>query len=619
MSEPTYHGTMAERGSRRWSVLPRLVSQAPPRALIVVGGIVTGLGILIVSRPLASLLLLGVYVAFSAIISGVIEMLSTHRSPAWWTRVFAIVWIAVGVLVLVWLGASLNILPTVLAVLLLLGGIASVGDAAMPRRGPEPVRVSQRILGAVWGGSQVVFGILSLTWPDVTVLVVAVVFGVRTLLFGTTLLLRGVTALRARPDRGGAKRRRLRRRPRLADAGRYALAMLLVVVTAGGWFLNGWLADGAPVIDAFYDPPAVLPDGHGELIRSDAYTGELPPGATVTRILYTTTDAHDKPVAASALVIVPDVDVQLRPHPVILWNHGTTGVARGCAPSMTSTAATHWAIPALNRAIAHGWMVVAPDYAGQGAPGVFPYLIGQGEARSALDAVEAAGHLRHVWASNDVVVWGHSQGGHAALWASRIAAKYTPDLTVRGTAALAPAGDPLALAQDLTAGFASPQLTVLTAWVLVPYSETYPDVRISDYVSPGTRPIVRELAQRCPSEPGLMVSVLAALGVSERQTLYIGDLTAGNLGRRLGQNAAMGTWTTPLLIMWGERDDVIPRSQQVAYVDRLCKAGNDVEWVEYPVTGHQDILQPESQALPKLMDWTAGLFAHRAPPVSRCG
>ena len=603
---------------RRWSVLPRLVSQAPPRALIVVGAIIAVLGILIVTRPLTSLLLLGMYVGVSAIISGVIELLSAHRSPAWWTRAFAIVWVVAGLLVLVWLGGSLNVLPTVLAVLLLLGGLASIGDAAVPRHSGERVRASQRMLAAVWGGSQVVFGVLSLTWPDVTVFVVAVVFGVRTLLFGATLLFRGIAALRSRPDRGGRRRRVLVVHPRLADAGRGALAVLLVAVTAGGWFLNGWLAGGAPVVDAFYDPPATMPAGHGELIRYDDYIGRIPAGATVPRILYTTTDAHDQPVAASALVIVPDEQIQLQPHPVVLWNHGTTGVARGCAPSLTDTAATRWAIPALGQAIAHGWVVVAPDYAGQGAPGPFPYLIGQGEARSALDAVVAAERLPNVWASDEMVVWGHSQGGHAALWASRLAPTYTPRLKVLGTAALAPAGDPLALARDLTAGYASPELTVLTAWVLVPYSETYPDVRIQDYVAPGTRTIVRELAQRCPTEPGLMVSVLAALGVSERQPLYIGDLTTGSLGRRLGENAAMGTWKTPLLILWGERDDVIPRSQQVAYVQRLCKAGNDVEWVEYPATEHQDILQPGSQALPKLMDWTAGLFAHRAAPASRC-
>jgi pimeloyl-ACP methyl ester carboxylesterase len=162
------------------------------------------------------------------------------------------------------------------------------------------------------------------------------------------------------------------------------------------------------------------------------------------------------------------------------------------------------------------------------------------------------------------------------------------------------------------------QLTVLTAWVLVPYSETYPDVRIVDYVSPGARAIVREMAQRCPTEPGVIVSVVAALGVAEDRPLYIGDLTTGALGRRLGQNDAKGAWPSPLLIAWGQRDEVIPPSQQVAFVKGLCKAGNSVEWIEYPTITHQEILQPPSPLLPKLVDWTAGLFAGRTPPRSQC-
>jgi uncharacterized membrane protein HdeD (DUF308 family)/acetyl esterase/lipase len=603
--------------ARRWSVLPRLLAQAPPRLLIVVGIAIAVLGVLIVARPLTSLLLLGAYVGVSAIVSGVLEIVSAHRSPDWWTRLFGVAWIVLGLVVLIWIGASLNLLPSILAILLLLGGVDSLAEAVVRRRRGERVRASSRVLAAVWGGAQVGLGILSLTWPDVTVLAVAVVFGVRTLLFGVVQLARGVTALARRPDRGGPASWIRRPHVTLLDAGRYALAVLLVVVTVAGGFLNVWLQDGAPVVDAFYDPPAVLPSGHGQLIRADDYVGTLPPGAAVKRILYTTTDAHGVPVAASGLVIIPDA-TPFAPMPIVLWNHGTTGVARGCAPSLRDASATRWAIPALDSAIAHGWIVVAPDYAGQGAPGVFPYLIGRGEAHSALDAVLAAQRLPHVWPSDEVVVWGHSQGGHAALWAAQTARTYSPGLRILGTAALAPAAEPQALARDLAAGYASVQLTVLTAWVLVPYSETYPDVRIVDYVSPGARAIVREMAQRCPTEPGVIVSVVAALGVAEDRPLYIGDLTAGALGRRLGENGARGAWSTPLLIAWGQRDQVIPSSQQVAFVKRLCKAGNSVQWIDYSTVGHQDILQPASPLLPKLVDWTAGLFAHRTPPRSQC-
>lgn len=609
----------ASEQSRRWSVLPRLLAQAPPRVLIVVGAALGVLGLLIVSKPLTSLVLLGVYVGISAIASGIIELVARHRSPTWWSRPFALAWIALGLLVLFWLGRSLNLLPTVLAILLLLGGFASLGDAVTRKRARERVRVSWRLLTAVWGVAQLVFGFLSLTWPDVTVLVVAVVFGLRTVVFGGSMFLRGLRLLMRRADRGGVGVGRPARPTRrwIGDLGRYALVALLVSTMAVGGFLNSWLQAGAPVVDAFYDPPATLPVGHGQLIRVGDYGGQIPSGATVSRILYTTTDTYGAPLAASALVIVPETSVA-HPLPIVLWNHGTTGVARGCAPSLREDAATRWSIPALDQAIAHDWIVVAPDYAGQGAPGVFPYLIGEGEARSALDAVLAAQRMPGVWASDDVVVWGHSQGGHAALWSSMIAKRYAPGLNDLGTAALAPAGDPLALARDLTAGYASVQLTLLTAWVLVPYSETYPDVNIVSYVSPGARDIVREMAQRCPTEPGVLVSVAAALGVSEDTPLYIGDLTAGAMGQRLAQNAAIAKLPSPTLIAWGGRDEVIPRSQQVAYVKRLCARGNDLQWSEIPALGHQEILQPPSPFLPKLVDWTAGRFAHRAAPVSDC-
>src|SRR3954454_16421732 len=38
-----------------------------------------------------------------------------------------------------------------------------------------------------------------------------------------------------------------------------------------------------------------------------------------------------------------------------------------------------------------------------------------------------------------IAVAGHSQGGHAALWAAALAKKWTPELSLRGTVAFAPA------------------------------------------------------------------------------------------------------------------------------------------------------------------------------------
>ena len=55
--------------------------------------------------------------------------------------------------------------------------------------------------------------------------------------------------------------------------------------------------------------------------------------------------------------------------------------------------ATKWAIPAVEEALDRGWVIVGSDYSGQGADGLFPYLVGPGEARSSLDAVRAADQI----------------------------------------------------------------------------------------------------------------------------------------------------------------------------------------------------------------------------------
>jgi pimeloyl-ACP methyl ester carboxylesterase len=318
------------------------------------------------------------------------------------------------------------------------------------------------------------------------------------------------------------------------------------------------------------------------------------------------------------MVIIPDV-TPLAALKVVLWNHGTTGVARGCAPSLRDASATKWAIPGLDQAIADGWVVVASDYSGQGAPGDFPYLIGRGEARSSLDAVIAARELEDLTLSAHTVVWGHSQGGHAALWTTQIAPEYAPDLDIRGTAVLAPAAEPVRLAQELTSGDANALLSILISWVLVPYADTYDDVDLGNYIAPGAESIVREMTQRCPTEPGVIVSVATALGVSEDRPLFVGDLTTGTLGKRLADNTPNGPWGSPILIAWGSEDEVIPPHLQREFVASLCAQGEQVRSLEYVGYDHLRTLLPGSHFIPVLIDWTDARFRHADTHVDDCG
>src|SRR5947208_16432954 len=98
-------------------------------------------------------------------------------------------------------------------------------------------------------------------------------------------------------------------------------------------------------------------------------------------------------------------------------------------------------IPGRDRIVMAGWIVVATDYSFAEKGGPHPYLIGEGEARAALDSVRAARQISELTLDQRMVVWGYSQGGHAALWAGIVGPRYAPDLEILGVVAIAPAAN----------------------------------------------------------------------------------------------------------------------------------------------------------------------------------
>src|SRR5262249_32356898 len=147
-------------------------------------------------------------------------------------------------------------------------------------------------------------------------------------------------------------------------------------------------------------------------------------------------------------------------------------------------------VPALGDVLSRGWVVVATDYAGLGTAGPHPYLIGQGEGRSVLDGVRAAKQIKSLSLAGQTVVWGHSQGGHAALWTGIMAQSYAPDAHVIGVAALAPASDLNSYVHNLSVARGG---VALASYVVGAYEQAYPDVRLNDYIYPAARIEVREM------------------------------------------------------------------------------------------------------------------------------
>lgn len=242
---------------------------------------------------------------------------------------------------------------------------------------------------------------------------------------------------------------------------------------------------------AFYTAPKSSSGArHGDAIWARvARGGAVVPGTAVTKlVLYRSRDAHGATVPVSGVVSVPKGKAPRGGWPVITYAHGTTGIADSCAPSRDDGRAARpynaYVFPLLSSWLKAGYAVVRTDYQGLGTTTDHQYLNGRAEGSSVLDMVRAARQV-DPRLSRSVIVSGHSQGGHAALFAAALAARYTPELKVKGTVAFAP---PAHLEQQipLTVGITTPNpgLSGLLATIAYGLHAAYPDrVDLADSLS----------------------------------------------------------------------------------------------------------------------------------------
>jgi pimeloyl-ACP methyl ester carboxylesterase len=361
--------------------------------------------------------------------------------------------------------------------------------------------------------------------------------------------------------------------------------------------------------DAFYEPPADMPRKPGVLLRSEPLKDVvLPAGVRGWRILYATSVDDNTPATAIAIVFASTVP-PAGPRPVIAWEHATTGLLQKCMPSLLSAASK--GIPERDRMVMAGWVVVATDYSFAEKGGPHPYLIGEGEARAALDSVRAARQISELTLDKHIVVWGYSQGGHAALWTGIVAPRYAPDLEIRGIAAIAPAANiEKSLAMNVEAD------KRFGPYLALSYSRFYPDIRFEQALRPEAVDAARQIVNLCcflPPEDAERIQALAAtfdgpaLATSSNKALQA----------RLEQNTADGLITAPVVIAQGLSDIVVPSSATDAYVEERCSAGQRLEYWTFAGRDHLTIVQPGSPLEELLIKWTTARFADE-PQASGC-
>ena len=608
------HASPARRFAARARGLPVLLAEAPWWLTLLVGAACALLGLNLVARPLTSLGALAFYVGASFILSGLGDLVGSgsdagRTGPQPSRTILGAAWIVAGIVVLVWVGGALAALPVFMALSLVAGGVLRAAGAF---RGTA----DERIVAGIFALADVLLGVVALAWPDVTLLVLAVLFGARTLFFGLGRMFDAVaTASRGRNPGAGKAAPQARSRIKRWIRVTAAVAALALAVAAAA--LGAQLRAGSPRLSAFYDAPTSVPATPGALLKSEPFTTAVPAGAKAWRILYTTTGADGTAALASAVVLT-SLKASDGPRPVIAWAHGTTGYAPACAPSNLAEPFSSGGLPALDQIVDNGWVLVATDYAGLGTKGPQPYLVGQGEARSVLDAVRAAKALDTQQAelsmAAQTVVWGHSQGGHAALWTVGLAPSYAPDVKISGVAAMAPASDAIGLVQNL------PNVTggsVFASYVAAAYSDTYPDVKVNDYIAGTARTFVHEMSTRCLSEPGVLVSIVNAIAIDKDRTIFAKDPVTGPMGERLRENTPTLPIPAPLLVAQGLTDPLVTPAVQDAFVAARCKAGQALDYRTYAGKDHMGLVAPDSPLIDELLSWTRDRIAG-LPATSNC-
>ncbi|MFV5371359.1 alpha/beta hydrolase [Acinetobacter pittii] len=219
--------------------------------------------------------------------------------------------------------------------------------------------------------------------------------------------------------------------------------LLITSVLSTSLFLvacGGGSSDGGPAPTN----PSGTPTNNiqNPVVKVEAYTStNLGSVAAESSILtYKMLGQSGQEVQATSLVFTPNTPPPVGGWPIVVWAHGTTGVADTCAPSKAALADSTKDL--ISKLLAAGYVVVAPDYEGLGTPGIHPFLNIKSEAFSITDAVVAARNYlsqRNLLTSKKWLTVGHSQGGHAALGAAQYASR--AQLDYKGTVAVAPASN----------------------------------------------------------------------------------------------------------------------------------------------------------------------------------
>jgi pimeloyl-ACP methyl ester carboxylesterase len=232
--------------------------------------------------------------------------------------------------------------------------------------------------------------------------------------------------------------------------------------------------------------------------------------------------------------------------------------------------------------VSRGLVFVATDYEGLGPPGVHTYLVGQSEGRAVLDSIRAARQLLELAATTKAVVWGHSQGGGAALWAAELAPTYAPDGNVLGSVAGAPAAELAAFGASLgeTTSFGF-QLMAIAG-----FHAAYPELPLDQVVTAEGAAAVEAAGNQCTAETFAAVS-----GQDPGRFFQPGAASASAWLDALAANdPGHGRTNVPIFVYHGDADVIVPVQVSEIVAEAYCANEVTVSRKVYPGADHTNVI-----------------------------
>ena len=362
-------------------------------------------------------------------------------------------------------------------------------------------------------------------------------------------------------------------------------------------------------LQPFYTPPSPLEGAPGDLLRVESLGVDVD-GAESLRILYLTELDNGDLAAASGMAFIPSTPAISGPRPIVAWTHGTVGEGDACAPSRQKdpTSQLTQFLPSM---IQLGWALVATDYTGLGTPGIQAYLLKDQEVRDTVNSVRALQQIPQANVGSRYTVFGHSQGGHTALWTGHLSEKFAPELDLLGVAAAAPAGE---LTQILGKQWDTLIGWVIGAEVLRSWPLQYPNLPTTEILTRSGQKNYDRLAQDCIKD--------AALEAEIRANAFNEQFFSSNPSDNPAWVTALNEQTPPpfpadmpLLLIQGTADKVV-LPQPNAYLQRTwCEAGAQINALWLGGVGH---VPAAAIAGPTAVSWLQEIFDGNTP-TSSCG